>query len=302
MAAVEGATMKGYLVPAVAAVAVVVLAGLVIYVSAGERKMSDGSNGSADDPDLKEAEPGVKYRDIKVGLGEPCPPGAKVTIHYTGWLPNGDVFDSTKEGKANPQPAEFQLRGLIKGWQEGIPGMARGGIRKLVISSEKGYGERGSPPKIPPNSTLIFEVELLDFVAPKNVASGPGQPMPFDKSNGGTEDPGLKDLGDGLKYRDLKEGTGEPVKAGGEVSMHYTGWLVDGTQFDSSRTRGRPLDAILKPGTERSVIEGWNRGVVGMKPGGVRKLVIPAAMAYGERGQGEIPGGATLIFEVELVR
>jgi peptidylprolyl isomerase len=293
---VDKAGMKPYLVPAVAVAAVVVLVGLVMYVSGSDgRKMSDGSNGASDDPGLKELTAGVRYRDLKEGVGEPCPPGVQVKMHYTGWLENGDVFDGTREGKAVPQPASFDLNRLIKGWQEGIPGMKPGGIRKLVISPAKGYGVAGSPPKIPGNSTLIFEVELVEF---KNLVSGPGQPMPFDNSNGGTDDPGLKDIGDGLKIRDLKEGSGEPVKEGASVVAHYVGWTVDGHVFDSSRKRGEPTPFSL-----RQVVGGWQRGIPGMKPGGVRKLVIPAALGYGERGQGEdIPGGATLIFEVELVK
>jgi peptidylprolyl isomerase len=293
---VDKAGMKPYLVPAVAVAAVIVLVGLVMYVSGSDaRKMSDGSNGSTDDPDLKELTAGVRYRDLKEGVGEPCPPGAKVKMHYTGWLENGVVFDPP-EGKANPQPTTFDLNGLIQGWQEGIPGMKVGGIRKLVISPQKGYGAQ-SKGKIPANSTLIFEVELVEVTPPKNVVTGPGQPMPFDNSNGGTEDPGLKDIGDGLKIRDLKEGSGDPVKEGASVVAHYVGWTVDGHVFDSSRKRGEPTPFSL-----RQVVGGWQRGIPGMKPGGVRKLVIPAALGYGARGKGDdIPGGATLIFEVELV-
>src|SRR5262249_23723582 len=156
-------------------------------------------------------------------------------------------------------------------------------------------------PKIPAGSTLIFEVELLESTPPPNVTTGPGKPM-SDGSNGGTDDPGLKDIGGGLKIRDLKEGTGEPVKPGAEVTMHYTGWLVTGNEFDSSKKRNQPFDAILTPGTERSVIAGWEKGIPGMKPGGIRKLVIPADMAYGAQGRPGIPGGATLIFEVELIK
>src|SRR5687768_8560228 len=93
----DRAEMKQYLVPAAAVAAVIVLAGLVLVVSGGGRKMSDGSDGSADDPGLKEIAPGVKYRDIKEGVGEPCPPGAAVTMHYTGWLTDGEEFDSSKK-------------------------------------------------------------------------------------------------------------------------------------------------------------------------------------------------------------
>jgi peptidylprolyl isomerase len=290
--------MKQYLVPALAVAAVVVLAGLVMVVSGNAgRKMSDGSNGSSDDPDLKEATAGVKYRDLKEGVGEACPAGAGVKMHYTGWKENGEVFDSTREGpKATGQPADFKLKGLIKGWQEGIPGMKKGGVRKLVIAPEKGYGTAGTGPLV--GHTLIFEVELVDFSAQKNVVTGPGQPMPFDNSNGGTDDPGLKDIGDGMKIRDLKEGSGEPVKEGATVTIHYTGWTVDGNVFDSSRPRGKPNTWPLG-----ELVKGWQRGIPGMKPGGVRKLVVPAALGYGDDGSGEkIPGGATLIFEVELVK
>lgn len=291
-------TMTQYLVPAVGVAAVIVLVGLVLSFSgADERRMSDGSNGSADDANLKEVSPGVKVREIKEGLGDPCPANAEVKIHYTGWLTDGTVFDSSKEGKTSPAPATFKLAGLIQGWQEGIPGMKPGGIRKLVISPEKGYGQQKSG-KIPPGSVLIFEVELIEVVPTKNVTTGPGMPMPHDNSNGGTDDKDLKDIGGGLKIRDLKEGLGDPVKPGASVTIHYVGWTVDGKTFDSSRTKGSPTTFDLG-----DLIQGWQKGIPGMKPGGVRKLVVPYQLGYGERGQGEsIPGGATLIFEVELIK
>ena len=133
-----------------------------------------------------------------------------------------------------------------------------------------------------------------------DVTAGPGQPMPFDKSNGGTDDPDLKDIGGGLKIRDLKEGSGEPCPANARVTIHYTGWNVKGDVFDSSKKTptGGPTTFAL-----RGLIKGWQLGIPGMKPGGVRKLVIPASMGYESRGSGEhIPPGATLIFEVELVK
>jgi peptidylprolyl isomerase len=304
-AGLNKAQMKQYIVPAVGVAAVVVLVILVVSMSgASARTMSDGSDGSAGDSKLKEIAPGVRYRDIKEGSGEECPRDAIVTIHKTGWLENGEVFDSSKEGKKNPEPATTSLGNLMKGEQEGIPGMKKGGVRKLVISSDKAYGDMGRPAgrqggvSIPGKATLIFEVELVDFALPKNMVSGPGQPMPFDKSNGGTDDPGLKDIGEGLKIRDLKEGSGDPVKEGATVTIHYTGWTVDGNVFDDSRPRGKPNTWPLG-----NLVRGWQKGIPGMKPGGVRKLVVPAALGYGERGSPpNIPGGATLIFEVELVK
>jgi FKBP-type peptidyl-prolyl cis-trans isomerase FkpA len=105
--------------------------------------------------------------------------------------------------------------------------------------------------------------------------------------------------GSGLKYVDLQEGTGEVAKAGQTVSVHYTGWLENGTKFDSSHDRRQPFSFKLGGG---QVIRGWDEGVAGMKIGGKRKLTIPADLGYGARGAGGvIPPNATLIFEVELL-
>lgn len=100
----------------------------------------------------------------------------------------------------------------------------------------------------------------------------------------------------GLEYIDVKEGNGAAAAAGQTASVHYTGWLVSGTKFDSSLDRGQPFAFQLGAG---QVIKGWDEGVVGMKPGGVRKLIIPSDLGYGPRGAGGvIPPNATLIFEV----
>ena len=103
----------------------------------------------------------------------------------------------------------------------------------------------------------------------------------------------------GLKYEDLKVGTGAEAKAGQTVSVHYTGWLTDGKKFDSSVDRRQPFEFPLGMGR---VIKGWDEGVQGMKVGGKRKLTIPPGLGYGARGAGgAIPPNATLIFDVELL-
>jgi len=103
----------------------------------------------------------------------------------------------------------------------------------------------------------------------------------------------------GLQYEDIKVGSGATAKAGNLVSVHYTGWLTDGSKFDSSKDRNEPFDFNLAAG---QVIKGWDEGVQGMQVGGVRKLTIPPALGYGARGAGGvIPPNATLVFEVEFL-
>ena len=97
---------------------------------------------------------------------------------------------------------------------------------------------------------------------------------------------------------DIKIGTGDEVKVGDTVSVHYVGTLQDGTEFDSSKKRGTPFDFTVGEGR---VIKGWEEGLVGMKVGGQRILVIPPEKAYGAKGIGPIPGNATLVFAIDLL-
>jgi len=103
---------------------------------------------------------GLQYIDLKVGTGATAQAGQTVSVHYTGWLENGKKFDSSVD---RGQPFSFPLGAgrVIKGWDEGVKGMKVGGKRKLIIPSNLGYGARGAGGVIPPNATLIFEVDLL---------------------------------------------------------------------------------------------------------------------------------------------
>lgn len=103
----------------------------------------------------------------------------------------------------------------------------------------------------------------------------------------------------GLQYQDLTVGTGQEAKTGDTVTVHYVGTLEDGTKFDSSRDRNEPYQLTLGAG---GVIDGWEEGLVGMRVGGLRKLVIPPALGYGDQAVGDvIPANATLVFEIELL-
>jgi peptidylprolyl isomerase len=173
---VEKNKMVQVLVPALAAAGVVVLIGVLVAVSdwggaakpTGKGKVnaaaSDDDAGMSDTiPPLdgegwKTLPSGVRYLDVKEGEGDPCPAGATVTIHYTGWTTDGTMFDSSR---TTGEPTTFGLDRLIKGWQDGIPGMKPGGVRRLEIPYQHAYGESGRPPKIPPKATLVFEIKMI---------------------------------------------------------------------------------------------------------------------------------------------
>jgi FKBP-type peptidyl-prolyl cis-trans isomerase len=164
-----------------------------------------------------------------------------------------------------------------------------------------------------PFALLVFGCRNGDQQKEETVTEGrtePGTEAETQSAEGGDAVTAARGLGtptenpvvttaSGLQYIDVKDGEGDAATAGQIAVVHYTGWLVNGTKFDSSVDRGQPFKFPL--GAER-VIKGWDEGVAGMKPGGVRKLVIPADLGYGSRGAGGvIPPNATLIFEVELL-
>lgn len=136
---------------------------LVLPVASVFAQNKGGSNTSA--PTKVAGQPtktadGLEYWDIKPGTGPTATKGQTVTVHYTGWLTNGKKFDSSVD---RGEPFKFHLGAgeVIKGWDEGVAGMKVGGKRQLRIPPELGYGARGAGGVIPPNATLIFDVELL---------------------------------------------------------------------------------------------------------------------------------------------
>jgi len=208
---------------------------------------------------------GLKYADLVVGTGATPAATDYVTIQYTGTLDNGTVFDASRQ---HGGPVEFPLDQVIPGFTEGVGSMKIGGTRILVIPPSLGYGSQAQGP-IPANSTLTFIVELISV-----------KPAPQ------------------VKIEDLVVGTGAEAKVDSTLTVNYTGTLANGTVFDSSYGKA-PFDFSLGAG---QVIPGWDKGLVGMKVGGHRRLTIPPELGYGAQGAGaSIPPNATLIFDIELI-
>jgi FKBP-type peptidyl-prolyl cis-trans isomerase len=231
---------------------------------------------------------GLLVEDFVIGTGEEAKKGSEVSVHYVGTLADGTMFD-TSHKRNRPFAFTIGEGRVIKGWDEGVPGMKVGGKRRLTVPAELAYGERKKG-KIPPNSQLTFTIELVESVPPL--------PDPKDASAFAGEPLRRVELERGLVVEDYVDGEGRVAAAGDKVSMHYTGTLDDGTVFDSSIPRKKALSFVL--GTNM-VIDGWDIGIAGMKVGGLRKLIIPAELAYGERGKGKIPANSRLTFTVELM-
>jgi peptidylprolyl isomerase len=240
----------------------------------------------ASQDDIQTTSSGLEYVILSEGDGDIPEVGQVVTVHYTGWLEDGTEFDSSR-GRDEPFQFALGLGMVIAGWDEGIAMMPVGTRAQLIIPSDLAYGEAGRP-GIPPDSTLIFDVELLDIQ--------PGPP----ESPTEIDDGDYEETDSGLQYYDLEVGDGAALEEGQSVLIHYTGWLEDGSMFDSSLSRGQPIGVVLGGG---QLFPGWEEGLASMNVGGIRQLVIPPELAFGEEGAGGgiIPPNAVLIMEIELL-
>jgi len=245
-------------------------------------------------------ESGLRFLDDSLGSGNEVKPNDLVTIHFEGWMvmDTSDLFGDWSadqqrsmnligSSKIRNQPVKFVLGtgSFIKGSDEGLIGMKVGGRRTVIIPSGLAYGEQGIGP-IPPNTDLKLVVEVLDTRESVNVEMWDVDPATF------------KTTSSGLKYAVIKDGEGTFADSGNVVTVHYSGYLEDGTKFDSSVERDEPFSFMLGMG---QVIPGWDEGITLMKKGSRFRLIIPPQLAYGEVELEKIPANSTLIFDIELL-
>lgn len=227
---------------------------------------------------------GVKYTIIQQGPGPKAGPNMTATFHYTGWLEDGTIFDSSID-KNRPGTAALGENKLIPGLDEGIQQMTVGSKAQIFVPAKLGFGDRQAG-SIAPNSNLIFDIELIKVVENKQVE-------PYKVAGKDTNT-----TKSGLKYIVVNEGKGAKPEKSKKVNVHYTGFFEDGKIFDSSVQREQPFSFELGNG---NVISGWDEGVALMSVGAKYRFIIPYQLAYGEQGMGPIPPKATLIFDVELI-
>jgi peptidylprolyl isomerase len=236
--------------------------------------------------DYETTDSGLQIAVLNEGAGEDVVEAGDIaTVEFVIWVADSGRYFTGSSTAGAPFTFQVGSPSVFEGWNEGMTGMTVGEKRQLLIPAALGLGEQGFGDIVPPNSDLIMQVEVVDLVKPRKATV-------VDESEFTVTD-------SGLKYVDLVEGDGPTPEPGQTVVVHYTGWLEDGTQFDSSVERGVPFEFPLGTG---SVIPGWDEGVASMNVGSTRQLVIPSDLAYGDAGAGgTIPPGATLIFEVELL-
>jgi FKBP-type peptidyl-prolyl cis-trans isomerase len=234
----------------------------------------------------KKTASGIASKVITPAKGSEHPgPRDKVKVHYTGWTTDGKMFDSSV---ARGQPAEFPLDGVIKGWTEGVQLMVKGEKRRFWIPGALAYGDTPTRPGTP-SGTLVFDIELLDFVKSPPAPETPSDVAAAPKSAKKTES--------GIAYRVLKHGKAkEHPKAESVVEVHYTGWTTDGKMFDSSVTKGQPAVFPL-----RGVIPGWTEGVQLMVVGDKTRFWIPGKLAYGDQPTRPGAPAGMLVFDIELL-
>jgi len=227
---------------------------------------------------------GLQYLEMVAGSGQTPVKGDIVTMNLIGSLPDGTEFTNTAN-EDGPIKAIIGRDQLLPGWEEGMALMKAGGKATMVLTPEQAFGEQGYG-IIPPNTQIILVVELLSVEKP---------PIPTS-----VEEDQLTTTESGLQYTDLISGTGDVVQDGSLVTTHFTIWVQGEPENEFLFTSQGNDPMSFAVGRGDTVFPGWDEGMLNMKSGGKRLLIIPPDLAFGEAGTSGIPANATLIMEVEL--
>jgi len=258
---------------------------------------------------------GVYYLETKKGTGKAPVKDGYVSIHFTVYLLGGEKLFSTID-KGEPIDFKFGSQFENEGFQEVVGMMREGGKANAIVPSARAFGAQGAGNGVvPPFSTLYYEIELVKIISneewgrklAEKDAKKQAENAQKEKVETSAIQKYLKDnniiptttLPNGLIYIERQAGTGPKPMDGKKVKVHYTGKLLDGTQFDSSIGKDKPFEFAIGQG---AVIEGWDIGIALMNEGGKATLIIPSKLAYKDRGSGGvIKPYSTLVFDVELI-
>jgi peptidylprolyl isomerase/FKBP-type peptidyl-prolyl cis-trans isomerase FkpA len=207
---------------------------------------------------------GLRIQVLREGSGDEARAGDVVDLRFTGWRPDGTQYD---EGYMAGNVIGSPRLDVPQAVDRAALGMRVGELRRVAVPGSWGYTAGRAPAGIEELSPLVLDLERVELLQTKTT--------------------------------DLRGSAGPAARLGDKITVHYVGTLADGTVFDSSRERGKPVTFELKQG---KLIEGWTRGIPGMRVGGIRLLEVPWPLGYGTLGNPpKIPPKADLTFEVELV-
>jgi FKBP-type peptidyl-prolyl cis-trans isomerase len=256
---------------------------------------------------------GIYYIESEAGKGMKIDTGCQVTLQFKVSTIDGKQIFSTFD---RPEPVSFAYGKKFDtpGFEEAIGMMKKGTKAKVIVPSKMAFGEQGRGNLVPPFATIVYEAEITDVVSKADYEKQEAKKKAEEKQKvdkAKNEETGLmqkylkenkitaKPTAEGLYYIEQVKGTGPRAMAGKKVRVSYTGKLLNGKVFDTSKDKNPPYyEFTLGAG---QVIKGWDEGIAMMNKGGKAMLVIPSTLAYGERGMGDITPYSPLTFEVELV-
>jgi FKBP-type peptidyl-prolyl cis-trans isomerase len=244
---------------------------------------------SVDPADFTTTESGLQYYFLEEGDGETPLLGEVASVTFTGWLEDGQLFADSQGGA--PVPLIVGEEQILPAWDEMVLLMQIGDVVQIIVPPELGLGEAGSPNGvIPPNATLTFEIELVSIEPPPPTPTPAPPPTSVEESDYTVTD-------SGLKIFMITDGTGEPIGVGDLVTAHYTMWLEDGTQLETSYDFGQPIQIVV--GDDQAG-PGWDEAMMLMSSGSKAQFVLTPELAYGEQAANAPTEGA-LIFELEIL-